>query len=132
MDSEKEYSWDEFYKQNKIEEMPWFEKNLDNDVESEIVEITKGKFLDLGTGPGTQALELAKRGFMVTGSDIASSAIKSAQKMSNEVDFVTDNILESKFEDESFNYILDRGCFHTFEPIQRTKYLSQINRILKK
>ena len=74
--------------------------------------------MDLGTGPGTQALELAKRGFSVTGSDIAQSAIKSAQKMSERVDFVTDDILESKFEDESFDYILDRGCFHT---LNRTK-----------
>ena len=57
MDSEDWYSWDEFYKKNKIEEMPWFEKNLDKDVEEEIIKITKGNFLDLGTGPGTQALE---------------------------------------------------------------------------
>ena len=131
MDSEDVYSWEEFYKQNEIEEMPWFEKNLDKDVELEIREIRKGKFLDLGTGPGTQALELAKRGFFVTGSDIASSAIRSAQKMSNEVDFVTDDILESKFKNHSFDYILDRGCFHIFEHAQRRIYLNQINRILK-
>ena len=131
MDSEDWYSWDEYYKKNKIEEMPWFEKNLDKDVEEEIRKITKGKFLDLGTGPGTQALELAKKGFSVTGSDIAQSAMTSAQKMSNDVDFVIDDILESKFEDESFDYILDRGCFHTFKQEQRTRYLTQIDRILK-
>ena len=132
MDSKEWYSWNDFYKQNIIEEMPWFEKNLDKDVESEIREITNGKFLDLGTGPGTQALELSKKGFHVTGSDIASNAIKSAQKLSNEVEFVTDDILESKFKDESFDYILDRGCFHTIEVSQRTKYVSQVTRILKK
>ena len=132
MDSEEWYSWDEFYRQNKFEEMPWFEKELDKDVELEIKEITKGVFLDIGTGPGTQALELVKRGFSVTGSDIASSAISTAQKTSNQADFVTDDILESKFKDNSFDYILDRGCFHTFKPIQRSRYLNQVNRILKK
>ena len=45
MDSEDWYSWDEFYKQNKIEEMPWFEKELDKDVDLEIRKIKRGKFL---------------------------------------------------------------------------------------
>ena len=108
------------------------EKKLDKDVELEVKEITKGVFLDIGTGPGTQATELAQRGFSVTGSDIASSAISTAQKTSSQVDFVTDDILESKFEDNTFDYILDRGCFHTFKLIQRSKYLNQVSRILKK
>jgi methylase of polypeptide subunit release factors len=32
--------------------------------------------LDLGTGPGTQALHLAKKGFDVIGSDISETVIK--------------------------------------------------------
>ena len=89
--------------------MPWFENKLYKDVELEIREITKEELLDFGIGYVTQALGLAKKGFLVTGSDIALNAIKSAQKMSNQVDFVTDNILESKFKDYSFDYILYRG-----------------------
>ena len=41
--------------------------------------------------------------------------------MSNEVDFVIDDILESKFSDYSLDFILDRGCFHTLEQAQRAK-----------
>ena len=26
--------WDDYYKENKVEEMPWYEKNLDHDLEN--------------------------------------------------------------------------------------------------
>ena len=124
--------WDAFYQQNKVETMPWYEKNLDLDMVDEIQFLEKGEFLDLGTGPGTQAIELAKKGFKVIGSDISPSAIENAKLLSSNVNFVIDNILNSKFETESFDYILDRGCFHVLSVDDRITYLSQIKRILKK
>ncbi len=124
--------WDIYYKQNKVETMPWYEKNLDLDMVDEIRFLEKGIFLDLGTGPGTQAIELAKKGFKVTGSDVSSSAIEKAKVPTSNVNFVIDNILNSKFESESFDYILDRGCFHVLSSDERITYLDQIKRILKK
>ena len=112
--------------------MPWYEKNLDLDMIEEIQFLVKGKLLDLGTGPGTQAIELAKKGFTVTGSDVSSSAIKKAELSTDKVNFVVDDILNSKFERESFDYILDRGCFHVLPVDERNTYLNQIKRILKK
>jgi SAM-dependent methyltransferase len=125
--------WDTFYKENDVEKMPWYEKNLDPDLEYQInsMNITKGKFLDLGTGPGTQAIQLDKLGFEATGSDISKSAIEKAQQLSNNVSFVVDDILNSSFPDNTFDYILDRGCFHVFEPSLRKDYLNQIKKILK-
>lgn len=132
-DNKKEFpDWNAYYKQNKVETMPWYEKNLDLDLVEEIQSLKEGKFLDLGTGPGTQATELAKNGFVVTGSDISISAIKKAKLSSHNVNFVIDDILNSKFENESFDYILDRGCFHVLSSSLRITYLNQIKRILKK
>ena len=50
--------WDEYYKETNVEEMPWYEKNLDHDLENEIISknLNTGHFLDLGTGPGTQEI----------------------------------------------------------------------------
>ncbi|MEK6865753.1 MAG: class I SAM-dependent methyltransferase, partial [Thermoproteota archaeon] len=132
-DNKKEFpDWDVYYKQNKVETMPWYEKNLDLDMVDEIRFLKKGIFLDLGTGPGTQAIELAKKGFKVTGSDVSPSAIEKAKVPTSNVNFVIDNILNSKFESESFDYILDRGCFHVLSSDERITYLNQIKRILKK
>jgi len=133
MNNKKEFpDWDTYYKQNKVESMPWYEKNLDLDLVEEIQFLKKGEFLDLGTGPGTQAIELAKRGFNVTGSDLSPAAIEKAKLLSNKVNFIIDDILNSKFEDDSFDYILDRGCFHVISDEDRITYLSQTKRILKK
>ena len=125
--------WDSFYRENKVDEMPWYEKNLDLDLEYQInsMNLTKGKFLDLGTGPGTQAIQLEKLGFESTGSDISKSAVDKAQQLSSKVNFVVDDILNSSFPDNAFDFILDRGCFHVFEPILRKDYLNQLKRILK-
>ena len=133
LDNKKEFpDWDVYYKQNNVETMPWYEKNLDLDMVEEIEFLEKGEFLDLGTGLGTQAIELAKKGFKVTGSDVSPSAIEKAKLSASNVNFVIDDILNSEFESESFDYILDRGCFHVLSVDERETYLSQIKRILKK
>jgi ubiquinone/menaquinone biosynthesis C-methylase UbiE len=47
------------------------------------------------------------------------------------IKFVVDNILDSDFKDNYFDYIFDRGCFHVFSEEDRPKYYNQIKRILK-
>jgi hypothetical protein len=58
--------------------MPWYNENFDSDLERELDQrkiIANGKkFLDLGAGPATQAIWLAKRGFNVIGSDLSEAS----------------------------------------------------------
>ena len=124
--------WDEYYKQTNVEEMPWYEKNLDHDLENEIKSnnYNTGNFLDLGTGPGTQALQLSKYDFEVIGTDISQSAIDKAKKLSNKIRFLVDDILNSRLSDKKFDFILDRGIFHILDISQRPQYIKQIKRIL--
>jgi ubiquinone/menaquinone biosynthesis C-methylase UbiE len=130
-------TWDDYYKNEKIEKMPWYNEKLDFDLEDELNarQLNNGIFLDLGTGPGTQAIELAKKGFDVIGSDIAETVIERNkimyEKKYQNIKFVVDNILESDFKDNYFDYIFDRGCFHVFSEEDRPKYYNQIKRILK-
>ena len=52
---------------------------------------------------------LAKRGYKVIGSDLSNAAINRAKNVyANEknVDFIVDNILNSKFKDSEFDYFL--------------------------
>ncbi|MBI1662852.1 MAG: class I SAM-dependent methyltransferase [Nitrosopumilus sp.] len=48
------------------------------------------------------------------------------------MDFVVDDVLNSKLSDEQFDFIFDRGIFHVFDISQRPQYVKQIKRILKK
>jgi len=126
--------WETYYKNNEVTKMPWYDKNLDHDLENEIKtrNVSSGRFLDLGTGPGTQAIQLAKQGFDVTATDLSENAILKAKNLSNEVNFVKDDFMNSTLQDNEFNFIFDRGCFHVFDIPQRATYVKQIKRILNK
>ena len=134
--------WETLYKNQKVESMPWYNENLDADLEEELEkrEINQGRFLDLGTGPGTQAIKLHERGFNVTATDLSDTAIKKAQSIYNnnnnnnnnkKVDFRVDNILNSNLNEKEFDYVFDRGCFHVISTDDRKRYIMQVNRILK-
>jgi SAM-dependent methyltransferase len=136
--SEKDFpDWDSLYKSQNVESMPWYNQNLDSDLEEELErrKITKGKILDLGTGPATQARELAKRGFEVTGSDVSEAAINRAREVydyvnNRKINFIVDNILNSRINDMNFDYVFDRGCFHVLPIEKRPIYIKEIKRIL--
>jgi 2-polyprenyl-3-methyl-5-hydroxy-6-metoxy-1,4-benzoquinol methylase len=77
--------WEILYKNQRVETMPWYNENLDSDLQEELdkgkISVDDGKkFLDVGTGPATQAIMLSKRGFTVVGSDLSEAAINRARK----------------------------------------------------
>jgi SAM-dependent methyltransferase len=130
--------WDNLYNTQNIETMPWYNTNLDSDLDEELKrrKISKGRILDLGTGPATQAMQLAKRGLKVTGSDVSEAAIRRARWLyahdnnKIKINFMVDDILNSKIKDKSFDYIFDRGCFHVLPIDKRPIYIKEVNRIL--
>lgn len=125
-------SWDDRYRETDVKEMPWFTEKLDADLVRELRKrrITSGTFLDLCTGPGTQAIALSKMGFTVTATDISKAAIEKAKKVTSSVEFRRNDILNFTLR-RKFDYIFDRGCFHVFSPEQRSKYVHEVKRILK-
>ncbi|MER5175572.1 MAG: class I SAM-dependent methyltransferase [Candidatus Nitrosocosmicus sp.] len=131
-------NWNELYKFQTAESMPWYYGNLDTDLEQALnqLKISNGKFLDIGTGPATQVIQLAKIGLTVVGSDISENAIKRANKIywdrkDASIRFIVDDILNSNIKDNEFDYIFDRGCFHVLSIDKRQKYIKTIKRILK-
>ena len=120
--------------------MPWYNENLESDLQEELdkrkISADDGKkFLDVGTGPATQAIMLSKRGFTVVGSDLSEAAINRARKKypnDPSVNFIVDDILNTRLKDDEFDYIFDRGCFHVLSPSDRNKYINKIHQILKK
>jgi SAM-dependent methyltransferase len=124
--------WNRLYTEMRVEDMPWYLPELDPDLEEALDKfiIKTGSFLDLGTGPGTQAIELSKRGFDVTGIDISKDAILNARKLNEQVKFVQDDILKTHIQSQ-YNYIFDRGCFHIIDEEKRPVYLNNVLKLLK-
>jgi cyclopropane fatty-acyl-phospholipid synthase-like methyltransferase len=116
--------------------MPWYHPELDKDFKAILkkMNIETGKVLDLCTGPGTQAIALAKMGFEVTATDISHTAIKKAeiraQDHETNIRFIQNDIMNSKLT-ETFDYIFDRGCFHCFDPEDRPAYTQMVHKTLK-
>ncbi len=128
--------WEERYRNEDVESMPWFFPDLDGDFKRELeaLGLTSGRVLDLGTGPGTQAIALAKLGFQVTGADVSPSAVRKARERASRegiaVEFIRDDILDSRLSGP-FDIAFDRGCFHTIPPERRRDYIGAVHRILR-
>jgi 2-polyprenyl-3-methyl-5-hydroxy-6-metoxy-1,4-benzoquinol methylase len=130
------HDWEELYQKEPVENLPWFYEKIDHDFANALTQwnITTGHILDLGTGPGTQAIALAKMGLTVTATDISETAIEKAKQRSQEmdcqVDFLKDDILNTQL-DKTFKLVLDRGCFHTLHSEQRQDFIKAVYNLIE-
>lgn len=129
--------WEKLYQDQNVESMPWFNPNLDPDLDQALTKLnlhTTSTALDLGTGPGTQAMALAQRGYKVTASDLSATAIEKAQALAEEkgldISWRQDDILNSNLE-QKFDFVFDRGCFHVFPPERRLDYVRVVDSLIK-
>ncbi|HNB51419.1 MAG TPA: class I SAM-dependent methyltransferase [Anaerolineales bacterium] len=92
-----------------------------------------GRALDLGCGTGTNVITLAKAGWQATGVDFASQAIKLARQkaLAEQVDarFRVGDVTRVRFPAQSFDMIMDWGCFQGLEKGRET-YLKNVFRWL--
>ena len=123
--------WNDLYKTTPITEMPWYSPGLDEDLLDSLdkLRLRSGTFLDLGTGPATQANKLGERGFKVTGTDISEEAVTLAKKAYPYIEFLQDDILHTHLTDK-FDSILDRGCFHVIDVNKRKIYAENVFKLL--
>jgi len=128
--------WEKLYRETETSKMPWYYAELDPDLEAALRgrKIKHGSVLDIGTGPGTQAMALARLGFEVTATDISTAAIRlcrdKARQEGLSIRFQADDILHSKVA-PSFDVIFDRGCFHALPPSERKQYTEIISALLR-
>ena len=129
--------WEKLYQDQNVESMPWFNPNLDPDLDQALTKLnlhTTSTALDLGTGPGTQAIVLAQRGYKVTATDLSSTAIEKAQALAKQkgldISWQQDDILNSNL-DQEFDFVLDRGCFHVLPPERRPDYVRVVDSLIK-
>jgi 2-polyprenyl-3-methyl-5-hydroxy-6-metoxy-1,4-benzoquinol methylase len=129
--------WEKLYATSDVATLPWYNPDLDADVERALKahHILGGRILDLGTGPATQAINLAKRGFEVVATDISRSAIEkakaSAKRAGVSIKFQVDNILKSKLAPKLVDVIVDRGVFHVLPKEKRPIYVKTVHRVLR-
>jgi SAM-dependent methyltransferase len=128
--------WEAIHQHGPVELLPWFYPQFDPDMAwaFQLLDIRVPCILDLGTGPGTQAIELARRGFDVTGTDISATAIAEARNRGRAqgvaCNFLQDDILRTTL-DRQFDIVIDRGCLHVFRPQQRSEYVRSVVKLIR-
>ena len=93
-----------------------------------------GRALDLGCGTGTNAIELARHGWQVTGVDFAWKAIAEARRKAKaagvQIDFRVGDASRLNHVSGPFDLILDIGCFHGLPQASRPRYARQAKQLL--
>jgi len=112
----------------------------------ELVELVEGgalrlgRALDLGCGTGTNVIYLARHGFDVVGVDAAWLALfkarRKAQAAGVRAGFIRASVLDLERSDnpvlsQPFDFCLDIGCFHSFGPSDRDRYVAGLRRRLR-
>lgn len=93
------------------------------------------KVLELGSGAGDVSLQFAEIGYRVTGLEISDTAVSWANEkaISKKIsaNFIQGNVCDlSRFEDNSFDAIVDGNCFHCIIGKDRMTLLNEVRRVL--
>jgi len=97
--------------------------------------IRPGRAAVLGCGTGTNAIYLAKKGFDVTGIDLAPTALDRAEEKARragvKVRWLVADVLKPP-RLEPFDFIFDRGCYHGVRRHDAAGYVASVKRLSHK
>ncbi|MEV6959546.1 class I SAM-dependent methyltransferase [Streptomyces sp. NPDC051207] len=130
--------WDGFYT-DRSRQVPFFVAKPDESLASWIDRglLGPGRALDLGCGPGRNALHLAARGFDVDAVDLSPTAVAWARERAAEtgaegVRFHCGDAfaLAGTELPGPYDLVYDSGCFHHLPPHRRVSHLALLDRVL--
>ncbi|NHM33973.1 class I SAM-dependent methyltransferase [Neobacillus terrae] len=128
--------WDKFYS-DRERGIPFFvnypDENLAGYFENNLFQ--SGKVLELGCGPGRNAIYFVEKGCLVDAVDLSRETLNWARERAIErnvrVNFIESNIFNLDIEEGTYDIVYDSGCFHHIAPHRRLSYINLVNRALK-
>lgn len=133
--------WDAFYA-DRSRPVPFFvakpDENLVSYLDRGLITAGSGarRALDLGCGPGRNALYLAARGFEVDAVDLSPSAVAWAEERARGSGATARFHCGDAFElagtelTGPYDLVYDSGCFHHLPPHRRISYLRLLDQVL--
>ncbi|MDQ1011184.1 SAM-dependent methyltransferase [Streptomyces sp. V4I23] len=127
--------WDGFYA-DRDKSVPFFVSKPDESLVSYLdrgLVPARGRVLDLGCGPGRNAVRLAAAGFRVDAVDLSPTAVAWGEERAREAGVDVRFICGDAFTAEltgPYDLVLDSGMFHHLPPHRRVSYLALLDRVL--
>ncbi|WP_327732696.1 class I SAM-dependent methyltransferase [Streptomyces nojiriensis] len=129
--------WDRFYA-DRSRPVPFFAAKPDENLAAYLDQglIAPGRALDLGCGPGRNALYLAARGFEVDAVDLSPVAVAWGEDRAHvagvDIRFMCGDAFALPATELSgpYDLVVDSGCFHHLPPHRRVSYLAFLDRAL--
>lgn len=128
--------WDAFYSDRK-KGVPFFANKPDENLVDYFNEglMKPGNVLELGSGPGRNAIYFAAKGCRVDAVDLSEASIEWAKERANErgveVNFIHNNIFDIQIKEGTYDMVYDSGCFHHIAPHRRPNYIKLVLKALK-
>lgn len=125
--------WDAMYRDHLETALPWHAEAADEDLLAAVSRFAAAPsaVLEIGTGLGTLAVELARRGHRVIATDVSALALERAHARAPEasVVWIRDDVTASTLHGR-FDAIVDRGCLHALSDVQSRTYAATVTRLL--
>lgn len=127
--------WDSIYLAGNA---PWDSGSYCPELKKTLTELNLKKqaaVLELGCGTGTNCIFMAQKGFKVTGIDYSQVALDlAAQKTASKklsIEYFQAALPYAGLK-QKYDFIFDRGCFHTMPKDKRKAYSKMVFNLLKK
>lgn len=131
--------WDGFYA-DRVRGIPFFRDAPDESLvawqEAGLLGVTQGTtVLELGCGPGRNAVWLARHGAAVHALDLSPEALEWGKERATaagvDVRFERADVLRWQPPAGGYDVVVDSGCFHHLPPHRRVTYLALLRRALR-
>ncbi|MGB6407078.1 MAG: class I SAM-dependent methyltransferase, partial [Planococcus donghaensis] len=128
--------WNEFYS-NREKGIPFFVNKPDENLVDYFNKglMKSGNVLELGSGPGRNAIYFAEKGCHVDAVDLSEESIEWAKERASErgvnVNFILNNIFDVQINEGTYDVVYDSGCFHHIAPHRRSNYIELVLKALK-
>lgn len=127
--------WDRFCA-DRSKPIPFFEAKPDENLVAHVQSgiLAPGRVLEVGCGPGRNAVYLATAGFEVDAVDLSPVAVawdeERARAAGVDVRFHCGDVFATELPAGRYSLVYDSGCLHSLPPHRRVSYLDLLDRVL--
>jgi uncharacterized UPF0146 family protein len=123
-------AWERLWTTTPLAQLPWHADDIEPALAQALDARPHGTLVDLGTGAGTVAIAAARRGFRVTATDIAPTALGRARDRAGDLSilFALDDITQTRLAGP-FDIAVDVGLLHCLPRTAWPAYAEAVTRL---